>query len=373
MMYAQESLFGRRFVIAAYDLPGHLDAFAGSLANRRVFSADDVIDSMSLFGYFAAFEPEELRIQIRQAMHDGARDIHVRLGISAFRVGRLSQLQFCPICIDEMLDQHGELYWRREHQLPGVFVCPLHGCGLLKSDVKLPNHSRHEFIAATTQNCAQDATAAIEVSDSRALEPLWQLAKRCSAVLNHPPEAMTASAWTDFYHEKMMTAGFSKSSAKMNQQRFLEEFHRYCDGILACTSCAITVCASCEAWAAKLVRKHRHASHPLYHILLQGFLEQQVETSDPFGPGPWPCFNPLATHVSPNPINVVETHRNREKLVGVFRCGCGYAYTRNAHPETAKLGPPRLLQYGPLLPPVLREAIAKGVGLRALGRALRLR
>lgn len=168
----------------------------------------------------------------------------------------------------------------------------------------------------------------------------------------------------------MMAVGFTKSPSTIDLQNFLHEFRHYCNELLGDTPYAQTSCMSCDAWAAKLVRKHRCASHPLYHLLLQSFLEEHQKAELPFGEGPWPCLNPLATHFSSNSIGEVRIHRNREKLVGVFQCECGYAYTRNAITSSTNIGPPRLLRYGPLLPPVLQDGIARGISLRGIARLL---
>lgn len=37
---------------------------------------------------------------------------------------------FCSMCLDEDQELHGTPYWRREHQLPGLFWCTKHGCPL---------------------------------------------------------------------------------------------------------------------------------------------------------------------------------------------------------------------------------------------------
>ncbi|MDD5177534.1 MAG: TniQ family protein [Sterolibacterium sp.] len=37
---------------------------------------------------------------------------------------------FCVKCVEEDFDHHGTPYWRREHQLPGVYCCSKHGLAL---------------------------------------------------------------------------------------------------------------------------------------------------------------------------------------------------------------------------------------------------
>jgi hypothetical protein len=42
--------------------------------------------------------------------------------------------RLCPGCFEEDLKRHGEPYWHRSHQLPGVWVCLRHECFLHETD-----------------------------------------------------------------------------------------------------------------------------------------------------------------------------------------------------------------------------------------------
>lgn len=41
---------------------------------------------------------------------------------------------FCLKCVEEDFDHHGTPYWRREHQLPGIYCCSKHGIALSYAD-----------------------------------------------------------------------------------------------------------------------------------------------------------------------------------------------------------------------------------------------
>lgn len=47
------------------------------------------------------------------------------LWTSGMRLARTAAF-FCPVCVHEDQDFHGQSYWRRGHQLPGVLSCPKH-------------------------------------------------------------------------------------------------------------------------------------------------------------------------------------------------------------------------------------------------------
>ena len=372
-MHTLDALFGNRKVISTFDLPGHLQLLADQIPSDRDLSVDSIIDTLTLFPYFTAFEPPALQEKVRDAMRSGSIDgLHVRLGLSAFRIGRNQRLRFCPKCALGMQATHGELWWRRDHQLPGVLVCPEHACLLLDSTVSFSQFSRHEFVAATPKNCLSHARPAAPVVDHACLAHLHRVARRSADLLCSPPAARTLSCWTTFYRSQMLEVGLAKSASTMDQHRLDGEFRNFYGCVLDLLPSVMDGGDFSGDWLASMVRKHRKANHPLYHVLLLDFLTQRERRVSPFGAGPWPCINPLAKHRSHSPIKTFAQHRNHGSRVGVFSCVCGYVYTRCLDSHTGTLGLPRFLHYGPLLEPVLRQLVVASTGLREVGRSLGL-
>lgn len=372
-MHTLDTLFGNRKVIATFDLPGHLQSLADRIPSDQGLSVDHIIDTLTLFPYFTAFEPPVRQERTRDSMRSGAIDgLHVRLGLSAFRIGRNQRLRFCPECALGMQAVDGELWWRRDHQLPGVLVCPEHACLLLESTVSFSQFSRHEFVAATPENCPPHARPVVPVVDQACLAHLHRIAQRSADLLCTPPTGRPLARWTTFYRSHMLKTGLIKSVATVDQHRFDAEFRNFYGRVLDVLPSVMDGGDFAGGWLAAMVRKHRKANHPLYHVLLQDFLAQREPRASPFGAGPWPCINPLAMHRSHSPIKTLTQHRNHGNRVGVFSCSCGYVYTRCLDLQTGKLGSPRFLHYGPLLEPVLRQLVVAGTGLREIGRSLKL-
>lgn len=373
MMHLLDALFGNRKVIASFDLPGHLQTLVDKIPVEYGITIDFIIDALTLYPYFTAFEPPALQAQVRKAMHNGAIDgLHVRLGLAAFRVGRVSRFRFCIECSQKMLEQYEELYWRRDHQLPSVFVCPEHGLPLLESFVSPTQFSRHEFIAASLGNCPSDAKSVLTVSDPTILPHLQRLACSSAMLLNELPPTRSFAEWTSFYRRTMLEVGLARSAHTMNQQQLDKAFRGFYGRVLEVLPSVMADGKFTGEWLAAMVRKHRKASHPLYHLLLQDFLAQQEIHRLPFGNGPWPCRNPLADHQNKLVIQSITQHRNHGKNVGVFSCSCGYAYTRCFDPVSGHLGPPRFLRYGVSLRPVLLKLLNQNKSLREISRVLHL-
>lgn len=373
MMHTLDALFGSRKVIASFDLPGHLQVLIDNIPTRQGITIDFIIDALTLYPYTTAFEPPELQAQVRKAMRNGSVDgLYVRLGLAAFRIGRLERLRFCADCCQKMLEEYKELYWRRDHQLPSVLVCPEHGVPLQESSISFVQCSRHEFIAPNLDNCSFYAKSVLTDGDLNVLPHLQRLACSSAKLLDSSLPARNFAEWTSFYRNKMRDVGLTRSANTMDQQQLHRAFLAFYGRTLDELPGVIDGDRFAGDWLATMVRKHRKACHPLYHLLLQDFLAQQESRSSPFGQGPWPCRNPLANHYEQPIIRSIGQHGNHGKTVGVFTCSCGYVYTCCWNSDAGTLGPPRFQRYGALLEPALQRLLNKGSSLREIGRCLQL-
>ena len=121
----------------------------------------------------------------------------------------------------------------------------------------------------------------------------------------------------------------------------------------------------------EMTRRHTHAKHPLQHVIFGTFLDACPPRTAPFGEGPWHCPNPIAGHQGEPTIRNVEEQRIRRIVTAMFRCDCGYAYTRSVHPD-GRLGNPRFKEYGPLLGPYPTRLVKDGTTLRGAAATLNL-
>jgi hypothetical protein len=370
---SHETLFGRRSVIASYDLIGSLNILAERIPADRCLSAD-VLLNMTLYPYCVAFEPGEVRDRVQQDLREGkVLGSHLRLGLATFRIGRLSHLRFCAACNQEMLVRYGELYWRRSHQLPSILLCSDHGIPLQQSSVFLDKASRHAFIAAGINNCpALAGPYLVKTKSTLVLNHLMQIARSSIDLLSSTATPKSFDEWTIYYRSKMLSAGLAKSACTMNQKSLCEEFKQFYADALTCFQHVIAGDDYPNQWLQSMVRRHRKAIHPLYHLLLQNFLNQRKSVEPMFGFGPWPCPNPLIKHPEKYPVTDINFHGNRGRTVARFNCYCGYSYTRWYDQATNKYGQIRFLKYGPSVLPVLLSMVGLKKSLRAIGRELRL-
>ncbi len=370
---SMESLFGRRLMVASVDLPGHLDALVERMESVGSLTADSIIDDMTLLPYYVAFQPQRIRDEARQALKSGQTDgLMMQLGMTAFRPVRVTKLRFCGTCLSQMHGEYGEAYWRRDHQLPGVLVCPDHARVLQESQVSLAALSRHIFVTPTAKSCPWNAKPLLKDPSSKLLPILQRLAQASRKLLESPERAKTLEQWTKHYRGSMEAAGLTYSPKRMDQQRLKEEFSHHHNEILCLMPHVSLGDGFAGDWLAQIVRKHRKAFHPLHHLLFQDFLDHVGTRQARFGHGPWLCQNPLSDHHGAPTIAAVTQHRNKGHWVGMFECVCGYAYTRSYFPATTKIGEPRFHSYGKLLEPEIRKLVKEQWSLRAISRRLEL-
>jgi hypothetical protein len=370
---SMESLFGRRLMVACVDLPGHLDALVERMKLDCPITADDIIDDMTLLPYYVAFQPQDSREEARKAMKSGQTDgLMMSLGMTAFRPGRVRKLRFCGTCMSQMQDAYGEAYWRRDHQLPGVLVCPDHARVLQESHVSLGELSRHVFVTPTAKSCPWNAKTLLKDTSTKLLPVLQRLAQASRKLLESPERAKTQEQWTKHYRGCMESAGLTYSPKRMDQQRLKEGFFHHHNEILCLMPHVSLGDGFAGDWLAQIVRKHRKAFHPLHHLLFQDFLDHFGTRQARFGQGPWLCRNPLSNHQGTPSIKAVTQHRNKGHWVGVFECVCGYTYTRSYFSATATIGEPRFHSYGKLFGPEIRKLVKEQWSLRAISRRLEL-
>lgn len=368
-----QGLMGRRSAIASSDLPGGLSSLVRDIvADQREAAIDRIIDRLTVFPYYTAFTPAEVRNTVRHAMRSDVTGIYTRLGLAAFKLRPPSHLRFCLACLEDMETQYRDLWWRREHQLPGVLVCPKHGVALRLSSID-PGSSRHSFVAASRAVCGYYALPEIEGVGDAAMGLLRDLARRAAGLLDTPPAAISHVERVRRYRERLADVGLMRSAKRLDvaklQLAFRDRWANLPELIPGLNLGDDTECS----WLTGMLRTGRRASHPIQHLLLGAMLDDlaNVPVELPFGAGHWTCRNPVAEHRGQQVIRTVIQRRDGSVVYGDFVCSCGYLYTVALNAD-GTYGRPRYRRFGPLLAPTLVEAVAQGKSLRATARLIGL-
>jgi hypothetical protein len=129
-------LFGHPRAGLAHDLGGRLTHFVDRTGGR-LGSASDLLLKHTVLGYYMAFRSQaerELWVARLAAGTQGA--IKSQLGWLATRMGAAHPLKACGACEAEDIEEGRGPHWRREHQLPGVWICRKHQCTLWVTPIR---------------------------------------------------------------------------------------------------------------------------------------------------------------------------------------------------------------------------------------------
>lgn len=257
-----EDLFGDRSVRASIDLQCHLRALSERMPTG-VREQPEALARTTLFGLHTAFQPRHIMQTALSAMIEGpAVGLHARLGIAAGLRLPPARLRWCPDCRDEAEARHGEPYWRRSHQIPGVLVCCDHGRALLEASLPLLR-GQHDFIVMSEDTCIPTNVVPSPWSrnpESRAL--LLLIAQEASALLDQQPPFGGFDELTLHCRSRLIVAGLANPSGRLR----LERLNNAAEVALAPIKNTYPETTSTD-WLVAMGRKHRQAFSPLQHIL----------------------------------------------------------------------------------------------------------
>jgi hypothetical protein len=336
-----EQLFGTSNALAVMDLPSRLEYFVDHLLPGYLYSVDRIIDEQTLLPFYEPFLPRKRAIALRKDMRVGAgMGIHMRAGIMASRIRQPAYFRLCPHCVEVDRSHHGECYWHRVHQLPGVMLCPAHCCLLVETSVQTHNaKTRYEFVAAEDAALRGMLELPTKLPDS-SWGQLNAVARDALWLLQHPDTAQEQWVIGQRYLRLLAERGLATNSGRIRvrelQRSFVEYFTADLLKLLACDPDDAV-----ENWLLRLLR-NTAALSPLYHLLLIHFLGHSVESFweiqeewHAFGEGPWPCMNPVCEKYLVSHIREHTIHFTSGNPVAVFTCDiCGYSYSR-VGPDTS--------------------------------------
>lgn len=330
-------LFERPYATPIFDMPGNLDALVRQIPKRTGLTVDRVIDELTLFPYFAGFESAAGRERLREKM----RSRHIqkfgrRSGVLTFSTGRIGQLKYCPECHKEMLSQFGELYWKREHLLPGVVVCSIHRTSLHR--YRDPTRERH-FHPAAAEICPADRNQLVPDAFWHEMPRLHRISLRSKALLAGEGTPGTEDLAQHYVSRLAETLG---SPGKLDRARAADLITRSLGPFFGMLPGPLRERSGTSQWVNMVLRKHRSAVHPLYYVLLDQFMADYPNRAV-FGDGPWECTNPMHRYEEEPPVRHVSIHRNAQRIYGIFACRCGRTHQRIFDVEKNYLGPPVLI------------------------------
>jgi hypothetical protein len=258
-------LFCQSGRVVMSDLPSGLQALANVIPGM-VWTTDRLIDETTIFPYFLPYLSDRQVICARRAMAGTtASGLKMLLGLLASRLGGRNRLRFCEQCRQRDVDERGLAYWHRVHQLPGVWLCPFHGCALvelLEENVFLKRQCLllPEDVTVDTSRPISAITA-----HEASLARLAQLSER--ALCQGYPAAGVATR--ESHRARAEAVGLLDHNGRIRVGPLTAALAEYVATLPTEGEFAFAHADREPQWALKLLRKPRGtSSHPLKHLML---------------------------------------------------------------------------------------------------------
>lgn len=131
-----QQLFGHKNQGLAHDFPSRIDYFV-STTEGLLGTSDEIIYRHSILPFYMPLAKDHIKRSAIVAMRgEGIGSLKWDLGILTSRFRANHPLKACPKCLLEDARNYQTTYWRRAHQLPGVWICTIHSERLLTSTIK---------------------------------------------------------------------------------------------------------------------------------------------------------------------------------------------------------------------------------------------
>lgn len=367
-------VFGHSGISASVLLPSGIDNLVSNLPPNSTITSDQLIFQHTMFPLLTTFLSPKQKVKVYIGMKglDG-KGINATAGILASSIKLSSHLRFCPQCNLLSKSLHGEYYWHRIHQIPGLDICIKHEEWLQDSKVPTNQLNKHVYIPSNEENCKVDSV--ITKTPLALLDKYRFIGKNIEILLSNTFPNRAFEWFGQFYVSKLQNLGYATQNGRVDQLRLEQDFVLfYGNEFLSLLQSGLE---GNYHWLSDITRFHRKSFSFLRHLLIMNFLDvtleevfYQKQSFKPFGDPPWFCLNPAAEHYKQKVVTDVTltTCNKTKKLIGTFACSCGFIYTQKHGDDP--LNKSRVKEFGTLWENECKRLAADGFGLREIGRRL---
>lgn len=260
------ALFGSPHAGLRHDFPSHLDEFC-----RRTGSAfghpEDIALNATVLPYFLRFRPPEVQTTAVALMRsETVESLKFVLGLPAGPSGASMPLCSCMDCVLDDIAAHGLAYWHRQHQLPGVFVCPNHGSPIRQSSIRIGGRGRSTLFLPDDPEIIDTNTSTITCTQRPIL---LRLATLSAAALDRPlPGGYSPQILLATYQHGLKQQGLLTPSGQVRAGEFIKWLRDRYNSIAALGSFNRIIDEYYVEGMLRLVRKPRRNFHSACHLLL---------------------------------------------------------------------------------------------------------
>ncbi|WP_322092519.1 TniQ family protein [Paraburkholderia bannensis] len=219
-------------------------------------SCDEIIAEHTGFHYMTLLLPDKIKAITHERLVIG--DKSASHHVPKPNRSRDVRLRYCKQCVDECKIAKNVPYFKIDHQLPGVLVCPIHGTSLYYA----AHENSKQPICLHRLLDGVGEPALIGGSELNILA-LTDVARRSAVAREGRGEAFLSFSYETMFRE----AGFSKGTGRVNQTKLAAAFIEYA-GTTFCHESGIHPTAIQNRWWANSDMTRR----PDRHLALQSLL-----------------------------------------------------------------------------------------------------
>lgn len=202
-----EECFGKRSIIPSLEIGSHIETLSKKLGN--LYNSNSIIKKHTLFPFYSPFLPKIRKTTLIEDIkyHDGC-GIYAKLGIISGSICKKEDIYYCPICSKTDIENHGETYIHREHQLQGIYLCPNDGSELKKYSLSKKNSSRIKFIRLDKNLLDLRKTTKLSIG-CKDKDILLQMSKNAYYLLQNDLEHVSKNKILEKYKNLLYEKGLS--------------------------------------------------------------------------------------------------------------------------------------------------------------------
>jgi hypothetical protein len=270
-----KDLFGKIIIIKSTYFPIHLNAFVNNLPPTSKITTKEIIMNHTMFPFYTSFLSEEKAQSINEIMVEGnGLAVESAVGFGGSKVKIQRYLRYCPICYIKDIEELGESYFRRSHQIVGAMYCSIHQV-LLKDSPVLSTESGFDFKCADAEVC--DESVVSDPYPLRIKELNLQYIHNAERLLKGNFPKKDLQFIINFYIDTLRDKGLASNSGNLYMNEVQERFlYYYPDKYLEIMQSYIDP-DNPTNWLRTFVRNNNKNRSPLRHLLFLQFLEVDVD------------------------------------------------------------------------------------------------
>jgi len=314
-------------------LPDGIESITERIPQSANLTTDMLIKECTALPLLKPFVIKSIYDELFHAMKYGNKNIYNIVSFSKTFTMQHWRLRYCPQCIERDREIYGEPYWHRIHQMPGVFICPIHNDATVESNVSI-DELKYGFSPLLPET--QGSLAPIY--EQEIAVKLFDYSCDMAWLAQHGYDMQNFERTDKLYDNRLRVRGYRTHGGKTASKKLAQDIVHYYGATFLSMFNAYNSGAC--LWIKRIVQHNNSFRHPLYHLLLMRFLSGSVEGFFtnvcekppeylPYGSSPYPCRNYLCEYHLQDVIVQIEVKKSKGTPYATFLCPhCGFAYNR---------------------------------------------